>query len=204
MPTLEPHYGCPERKLAQTNKEKLEAVLSKTPKLTLFASRNNIVAENPDKNITLQSIEASNQENQEVMSGGETTELVEVSSLESKTSNKQDSEGDNNPNDGSNDKNNPYSHYDESYPAIWGKLSAKEVDYWLSIFPHSCQNRDASLQPSKHVFNTKNIIFQSLYSPLCCQMAKRYHMSGCFTHHQLGMFSASVVNLCQMIEIGQS
>ena len=98
MPRLEPLSGCQKRKLAQSNKEKLEAVLSKTPKLTtLFASRNNIVAENPDENITLQSIEASNQENQEVTSGGQTTELAEVSSLESETSNKQDSEGDNDP-----------------------------------------------------------------------------------------------------------
>ena len=70
IPRLKPLFGCQKRKLAQTNKEKLEAVLSQTPKLTtLFASRNNIVAENPDENISLQSIEASNQENQEVTSG---------------------------------------------------------------------------------------------------------------------------------------
>ena len=166
MPRLEPLSGCQKRKLAQTNKEKLEAVLSKTPKLTtLFASRNNIVAENPDENITLPSIEASNQENQEVTSGGQTTELAEVSSLESETSNKQDSEGDNDPIDGSNDKNNPYSHCNKSDPALWGKLSAEEVDYWLSNGPHSCQHRDASLQLSKRVFNDQERYFsKSLFT----------------------------------------
>ena len=60
MPRLEPLSGSQKRKLAQNNKEKLQAVLSKTPNLTtLFASQNNIVADNPDANITLQCIEAS-------------------------------------------------------------------------------------------------------------------------------------------------
>ena len=73
-----------------------------------------------------------------------------------------------------------------------GKLSAEEVDYWLSIGPHSCQHRDASLQPSKRVFNDQERYFP--YSPLLCQMGKRCQVSGCSTHHQLGTFSASVVN----------
>ena len=104
MPRLEPFSGSRKRKLAQNNKEKLQAVLSKTPKLTtLFASRNNIVADNPDANITLQCIEASNQENQEAASERQTTELTEI---ESEMSHTQDSEGDNDPNDESNDNNN--------------------------------------------------------------------------------------------------
>ena len=133
MPRLEPLSGSQKRKLAQNNKEKLQAVLSRTPKLTtLFASRNNIVADNVDANITLQSIEASNQENQEATSEGQITELTKI---ESETSHTQDSEGDD---DESNDNNNVHSHCYKSDPALWSKISAEEADYWLSIGPHRC------------------------------------------------------------------
>ena len=146
MPRLEPLSGSQKRKLAQNNKEKLQAVLSRTPKLTtLFASRNNIVVDNVDANITLQSIEASNQENQESTNEGQITELTE------------DSEGD----DESNDNNNVHSRCYKSDPALWGKISAEEEDYWLSIGPHSCQNRDASLKPSKRVFNDQERYFSN-------------------------------------------
>ena len=129
MPRLEPLSGSQKRKLAQNNKEKLQAVLH--------------------ANITLQSIEASNQENQEATNEGQITELTE------------DSEGD----DESNDNNNVHSRCYKSDPALWGKISAEEEDYWLSIGPHSCQNRDASLKPSKRVFNDQERYFsKSLFT----------------------------------------
>ena len=46
-----------------------------------------------------------------------------------------------------------------------GQLSAVEIDYWISKGPHDCQNRDASLQPSKRVFNDQEHCFsKSLFT----------------------------------------
>ena len=126
MPSFEPLSGSQKRKLGRDSKEKPEAVISKTSKLTkLFTSvsRTDTVTE-ADQNTAVKSSESSNQENQ-VRSQVQTAKVS--SNPDSKKSPTQESEAeedemdaDNDPNNEGDDidKNNAHSY--KSDPALWG------------------------------------------------------------------------------------